>query len=192
MRLLQRNGYAATSWRGVVEEAGTPWGSAHHYFPGGKEQLTAAAVQLGSDLVVAALEDSLERTGSVAEGVRGWFAASAKNLTRSRYRGGCPIATVALETTPESTALTAVCEASFRQWQTLLASRLRQAGVTTARARELATLVVANLEGALLLARVTQDTRPITLAAEAMAHLIDSETKERSVGPYVSPGSQAL
>src|SRR5437660_1001494 len=43
MRLLQRNGYAATSWRGVVEEAGTPWGSAHHYFPGGKEQLTAAA-----------------------------------------------------------------------------------------------------------------------------------------------------
>jgi hypothetical protein len=36
--------------------------------------------------------------------------------------------------------------------------------------------VVANLEGALLLARVTQDTGPITLAAEAMAHLIDSET----------------
>jgi TetR/AcrR family transcriptional repressor of lmrAB and yxaGH operons len=176
MRLLQRNGYAATSWRGVVEEAGTPWGSAHHYFPGGKEQLTAAAVQLGSDLVVAALEESLERRDSVAEAVQGWFAASAKNLKQSRYRGGCPIATVALETTPGSNALTAVCQASFRQWESLLASRLRQAGVTPPRARELATLVVANLEGALLLARVSQDTRPITVAAEAMAHLIESET----------------
>jgi len=176
MRLLQRNGYAATSWRGVVEEAGTPWGSALHYFPGGKEQLTAAAVQLGSELVLAALEENLERTGSVAEAVRGWFATSAKNLKQSRYRGGCPIATVALETTPESNALTGVCEESFRQWQTLLASRLREAGIATARARELATLVVANLEGALLLARVTQDTRPIALAAAAMADLIDSET----------------
>src|SRR5713101_4600203 len=125
MRLLQRNGYAATSWRGVVEEAGTPWGSAHHYFPGGKEQLTSAAVQLGSQLVLAALEESLESAGLLAEAVRGWFAVSAKNLKQSHYRGGCPIATVALETTPESTALTAVCEASFRQWQTLLASRLR-------------------------------------------------------------------
>jgi TetR/AcrR family transcriptional repressor of lmrAB and yxaGH operons len=175
MRLLQRNGYAATSWRGVVEEAGTPWGSAHHYFPGGKEQLTAAAVELGSDLVLAALEESLAHTGSVPEAVRRWFATSGRNLKQSHYRGGCPIATVALETTPESTALTAVCKASFRQWETLLAARLRQAGVTTARSRELATLVVANLEGALLLARVTQDTRPITLAAEAMAHLIDAE-----------------
>jgi hypothetical protein len=51
-----------------------------------------------------------------------------------------------------------------------------------ARARELATLVVADLEGSLLLARVTQDTGPITLAAEAMAHLIDSETAVRGGG----------
>ncbi len=109
MRLLQRDGYAATSWRGVVEEAGTPWGSAHHHFPGGKEQLAAAAVQLGSDLVVAALEDSLDRSETVGDAVRLWFAVSAKNLKQSRYRGGCPIATVALETAPGSTALTAVC-----------------------------------------------------------------------------------
>ena len=31
-------------------------------------------------------------------------------------------------------------------------------------------------EEALLLARVTQDTRPISLTAEAMTHLIESET----------------
>jgi TetR/AcrR family transcriptional repressor of lmrAB and yxaGH operons len=176
MRLLQRDGYAATSWRGVVEEAGTPWGSAHHHFPGGKEQLAAAAVQLGSDLVVAALEDSLDRSETVGDAVRLWFAVSAKNLKQSRYRGGCPVATVALETAPGSTALTAVCAASLRHWQAILAARLRAEGVTVGRARELATLVVANLEGSLLVARVAQSTEPIALAAETVAGLIDAET----------------
>jgi TetR/AcrR family transcriptional repressor of lmrAB and yxaGH operons len=176
LRLLQRDGYAATSWRRVVDEAGTPWGSAHHHFPGGKEQLAAAAVELGSDLVVAVLEESLDRAETVTDGVRQWYAASARNLRQSRYRGGCPVATVALETAPQSTALTAVCAASLRHWQAILAARLRAEGVPAGRARELATLVVANLEGSLLLARVAKSTEPIALAAETMAGLIDAET----------------
>jgi TetR/AcrR family transcriptional regulator, lmrAB and yxaGH operons repressor len=175
MRLLQRDGYAATSWRGVVEEAGTPWGSAYHHFPGGKEQLAAAAVQLGSDLVVAGLEQCLEQSQTVGDGVRLWFATGGKNLKQSRYRGGCPIATVALETAPQSTALAAVCGASFKQWETVLAARLRAAGLPGGRAVDLATLVVANLEGSLILARVRQSIEPVALAGETMGRLIDAE-----------------
>src|SRR5256885_12829270 len=140
MRLLQRDGYAATSWRGVVEEAGTPWGSAHHHFPGGKEQLAAAAVQLGSDLVVAALEDSLDRSETVGDAVRLWFAVSAKNLKQSRYRGGCPGPTPAYGTRPGAAAPTAAFAASPRPRQALPASRLPGAGVPARPARGLATL----------------------------------------------------
>lgn len=175
MRLLQRDGYAATSWRGVVEEAGTPWGSAYHHFPGGKEQLAAAAVQLGSDLVVAGLEQCLEQSQTVSDGVRMWFAMAAKSLKQSKYRGGCPIATVALETAPQSTALTAVCGGSFKQWEAVLAARLRAVGVPASRAADLAMLAVTNLEGSLILARVRQSTEPVALAGESVARLIDAE-----------------
>jgi TetR/AcrR family transcriptional repressor of lmrAB and yxaGH operons len=175
MQLLQTDGYAATSWRDVVDAAGTPWGSAYYHFPGGKEQLATAAVQLGSDLVVAALERCLEQNETAGDGVRMWFAMCAKNLRQSKYRGGCPIATVALETAPQSTALTAVCGASFKQWEAVLAARLRAAGVPADRAVDLAMLAVTNLEGSLVLARLRQSIKPVVLAGETVGRLIDAE-----------------
>src|SRR5256885_3773423 len=101
MRLLQRDGYAATSWRGVVEEAGTPWGSAHHHFPGGKEQLAAEAVALGGAHVAELLRSCISDAVTAGDAVRAWFAASARLLRASSYQDGCPIATVALETAPQ-------------------------------------------------------------------------------------------
>jgi TetR/AcrR family transcriptional repressor of lmrAB and yxaGH operons len=175
MRLLQRDGYAATGWRGVVEEAGTPWGSAYHHFPGGKEQLAVAALELGSRHVLDMLDACLREGASVGDSVRRWFELSAQNLAGSGFRGGCPIATVALETAPASAVLTEACSASFRGWQSRLAFALAEAGVAPPRAAELAALVVTNLEGALLLARVHQDVTPLRVAGDAMARLLDAE-----------------
>ena len=51
MSLLQRRGYRATSWRVLTQESGTPWGSVQHHFPGGKEELGVAAIELAEQSV---------------------------------------------------------------------------------------------------------------------------------------------
>jgi TetR/AcrR family transcriptional regulator, lmrAB and yxaGH operons repressor len=43
-------GRGTTSWRSLVDEAGTPWGSIRHHFPGGKDGLGLAAIEVGSEL----------------------------------------------------------------------------------------------------------------------------------------------
>ena len=48
--LIRTKGVAGTGVREVVERAEAPWGSLRHYFPGGKDQLVAEAVQLGGGL----------------------------------------------------------------------------------------------------------------------------------------------
>jgi TetR/AcrR family transcriptional regulator, lmrAB and yxaGH operons repressor len=174
-RLLRRNGYAATGWRAIVEEAGTPWGSAYHHFPGGKEQLAAEAVELGASEVAAALRIALDPAQPVALGVRRWFDLAARNLRRSDFHDGCPVATVALETAPASAALTAACASALAEWEQHLAVAFQQSGVTRKRAHELATLVLANLEGALLLARVQRTTKPLRLAAEHITAVLEEE-----------------
>ena len=174
-RLLRRNGYAATGWRAIVEEAGTPWGSAYHHFPGGKEQLAAEAVELGAGEVAAALQSALDPAQPVALGVRRWFDLAARNLRRSDFQDGCPVATVALETAPASAALTTACASALADWETHLAVAFQQAGATRKRARELATLVLANLEGALLLARVQRTTKPLRVAAEHITAVLEQE-----------------
>ena len=174
-RLLRRDGYAATGWRAIVEEAGTPWGSAHHHFPGGKEQIAAEAVQLGADEVAAALQSALDTGQPVAQGVRRWFDLAARNLRQSDFRDGCPVATVALETAPASPALTTTCASALAEWEKHLATAFQRSGATRKRAHELATLTLANLEGALLLARVQRTTKPLRLAADHIAAMLEHE-----------------
>lgn len=175
VRLLRRDGYAATGWRAVVQEAGTPWGSAHHHFPGGKEQLAAEAVALGGGYVTAMLERALAGGDGVADGVREWYRAAADHLAAGEFADGCPVATVALETAPRSERLTRACGSAVGDWCSRLAAALVRAGATELRATQLATLIVANLEGALLLARLARDTEPVTLAADLVTDLLTRE-----------------
>lgn len=174
-RLLRRDGYAATGWRTVVEEAGAPWGSAYHHFPGGKEQLAAEAVELGGAHVAAALDMAMDGAASPADGVRRWFTLAGRNLAHSGFADGCPVATVALETAPGSERLSQACGAAIRSWESRLSEEFVRAGATPLRAAQLATLTVGNLEGALLLARLARGTEPLELAADLICGLLDAE-----------------
>jgi TetR/AcrR family transcriptional repressor of lmrAB and yxaGH operons len=176
VRLFQRNGYQATSWRTLVDEAGTPWGSAHHHFPGGKEQLGVAAIELASRSVIARMAKLFAETRKPAEAVRAWCRASADELEQSGFVCGCPIATVALEAVPASAALTAACKAAFDRWQELLAEGLMSYGVKRKRAAQLATLVLVNIEGGYLVSRVSRSKTPMLLAGEQLAELLEAET----------------
>ena len=56
-----------------------------------------------------------------------------------------------------------------------MAERLIQNGVKKKRASELASIVLSTFEGALLVARVSRSTLPLTLAADQLASLLDAE-----------------
>ena len=174
-RLFAGRGYAATSMRGIVEAAKAPWGSVHHYFPGGKEQIGLAAIELGDQLVRASLVACLEQASTPAEAVSLWFDVAARNLKAGDFEVGCPVATVALETASDANAMGTACATSFAGWRSLLAKAFRDTGVPAKRARELATVVVTNFEGALLLSRVSRSTEPLRLAAETVAGVLDAE-----------------
>lgn len=174
MELFQREGYRATSWRKLVQAAGTPWGSAHHYFPGGKEQLGVAAVELGARNVARLFEHSFATEPSAADAMRRIFSVSADLMETSGFRAGCPITTVALETVPDLPGMAAACRDAFGQWEAILAAGLERHGVEAARAQALAGLILALFEGALVVSRVSQSTAPMRRCADQAAALVES------------------
>src|SRR5438270_12766084 len=105
MSLFQREGYAAASWRRLVQESGAPWGSAYHYFPDGKEQLGVAAVEWAAQNVAAQMARCFPVGGRAADGIHKLFAGAAAQMVKSEFTAGCPVSTVALETVPQSPAL---------------------------------------------------------------------------------------
>ncbi len=157
--LFREHGYSGTGFRDVIEHSGAPRGSIYHHFPGGKEQLAADTVEWAAAVMERRIERAA-RSGHPVAALGIFVDAWREVLEDSNFRAGCPIIAVAAEADAGSTA-TAAAAAAFTRWQEMIARALLDAGVSRTDARRLATLVVAGIEGAILLCRARRDIRPL-------------------------------
>ncbi len=141
--LFQRQGYQATSWRKLVEASGAPWGSAHHYFPGGKEQLGVEAVEEAGRRGEGTITRCFVESVTVEDAVQELFAMTGAQFAARDFQVGCPIAVVTLEMAPHSAALTKACEAVFESWRKRLIFELSARGYAAGRAEEIALAIMA-------------------------------------------------
>ncbi len=157
--LFREHGYSGTGFRDVIEHSGAPRGSIYHHFPGGKEQLAAETVAWAAGVIERRIERAAQ-SGHPLAALGIFVDAWREVLEDSNFRAGCPIVAVAAEADAGSAA-TAATAAAFTRWQELIARALLDAGVSRTDARRLATLVVAGIEGAILLCRARRDIRPL-------------------------------
>lgn len=171
IELLSERGYSGTSFGDVIERSGAPRGSIYHHFPGGKQQLVTEAIRLYAEGIRQRLA-AATRDGSSADTVRLFVDVVRRSLRASDFRLGCAVAGVALDLTPSDNELIGLTAEAFRGWRSTLETVFRRDGATEAQARRLATLVVASVEGALILARVERDLTPVTdVGHELDAHV---------------------
>ncbi|MEU6923285.1 MULTISPECIES: TetR/AcrR family transcriptional regulator [unclassified Streptomyces] len=171
--LFRRQGYAATGMKQIVAEAGAPYGSAYHFFPGGK-------AQLGEEVIRTSGAAYLELIGSLfadpgadpAAATAAAFTGAAETLRELDFADPCPIATVALEVASTHEGLRRATADVFASWIEALASRYAGAGIGADTARDTAGSVIALLEGAFMLARAAHDTAPVRTAARAAAAVV--------------------
>lgn len=168
MRLFRRQGYASTGLQQIVEESGAPRGSLYHYFPSGKEALAEAAVQLAGAQIAEMLSDLASRHRKPETFLRAYCRVMAGWMAESGYRSGCPIATTLLETVPGSPTITAAGREAIGEWTDIVAGVLEREGTDRRTARTRARLVISAMEGALVLARLQQSTRPILDVAKVV------------------------
>jgi TetR/AcrR family transcriptional repressor of lmrAB and yxaGH operons len=109
---------------------------------------------------------------SPAELIDKFVTAEATMLSRSRYRQGCPIATVALEMSSESELIQLACRDIFTTWTAILTDHF--APHTGTSAPDLAEHAIIALEGALLLSRVRRDTGPLLLLRDRLRTELES------------------
>src|SRR5215208_6641075 len=162
--MISRRGLNATSVRELAKHARAPLGSTYHYFPGGKQQVATEAVQFAGDLVVRSLATELD-TGPVM-GLRAFLNLWRDIVVRSDFRAGCPVLAVSVEE-PED-GQTEPLEAAakvFSEWESLLAGSLRERGASRKDAEQVATLIVAAVEGTVAICRAARSIEPLDRVA---------------------------
>lgn len=170
--LMSRRGVNATSLREVVRHTGTPRGSIGHHFPRGKLQLIEDAIAFAGAQVSGPLEHLTREHGAIA-GLRAFIALWRKTLEKTRFQAGCPVLAVAVEQyvneatdgDPSDEAaqkrLLDLADGVFVDWQRIMIAALRSDGVAPARARRLAALVVASVEGTVAMCRAARSVQPL-------------------------------
>ena len=169
--LFRERGYAATGIAEILQKSGAPKGSLYYYFPDGKEAVGAEAVRVAGLTVEHTLAQLSEQHGNSAAFLKAYSGLVGNWMAMSGYRQGCPIATTLLETTPESETIARAGQSVLKTWLALITRVFENDGIPKRRAARLATLTIAAIEGAMLLARVEQTTAPLDLVAQEIGAL---------------------
>src|ERR1700740_714476 len=115
--LFRRHGFHGTALHDVLAAAGSPRGSLYFHFPGGKEQIGQAALDLAGEAVRARIAHAAEASANAEAFLAGIARARPADLEKSDYCNGCPIATTALETAAQSEALGNAARRAFQSWE---------------------------------------------------------------------------
>lgn len=167
-RLFRSQGYAATGLAQIIEESGAPKGSFYFHFPGGKDELGAAAVRSfgvrGLAVIRAIAASSGENAMSFVERISQAFAAE---MRASDYVLGCLLQTLASERAPHDEVLSREIDAALGSWVGATTDYFEQCGVNEP--ERAATALIAALEGARTLARVFRSTAPFDAVAATLS-----------------------
>ncbi|MBV9641888.1 MAG: TetR/AcrR family transcriptional regulator [Mycobacteriaceae bacterium] len=174
--LIRERGAHPTAIADVLEHSGAPRGSAYHYFPGGRTQLLCEAVDYAGDYVAA----KIARGPAGLDVLDALMQSYREQLIRSDYRAGCPIVAVAVEAgVPDNPNPVAERAAKvFSRWTELITTRLVTDGITAVRAAELAMLITASIEGAIVVARASRDVSPLDTVHRELRALLRKELSD--------------
>jgi TetR/AcrR family transcriptional regulator, lmrAB and yxaGH operons repressor len=174
--LFREHGVDGTSFSDVLAHSAAPRGSIYHHFPGGKAQLAEEATRYSGELIAAGLAAGLAQD-EPEEAIRGFIARWRELLDRSDFRSGCAVAAATLEGERTPGARNAA-GAAFASWQETLAAAFAARGVDEARARSLAALSIAAIEGGILLARAQRSSEPLERIANELALLVAAAAED--------------
>jgi TetR/AcrR family transcriptional repressor of lmrAB and yxaGH operons len=170
--LFRQQGFYGTALHDILAAGGSPRGSLYFHFPGGKEEIGEAALTIAGEGVRQGIAKAAEASENAEIFLMRIVRSMAADLERSDYRDGCPIATTALETSAQSEALGAATRTAFQKWELEIKRGLERFGMKSDDADLIATLVLSQVEGALLLARTYRSLEPLRRAEQALKLLV--------------------
>jgi TetR/AcrR family transcriptional repressor of lmrAB and yxaGH operons len=158
--LVRERGVHGVGLREIAAHADGPRGSLQRYFPGGKTQLITEALNLAGTEVLEETESALAGAVTQADAIDAIFAPWRKVLIESNFTMGCPIAATVVDAGGDN-RLRQEAQALLDQWRDSVHTVLVKFGGENSIGEDDASVLLAALEGALILSRASQSTEPL-------------------------------
>ena len=183
--LMYRHGVAGTSTPAVRDAAGVSSSQIYHYFAG-KEALVRAVVDYRAQTVVGEIHEPMLAAIEGIDGLRAWRDKIVSVQEGAGCQGGCPLGSLGSELAELDHVARGDVAAGCSRWETAIRACLqgmRDRGqlVPAADPGQLATAMLAALQGGLLLAQIERSVRPLAAALDVMISLTESLAPPRQL-----------
>ncbi|WP_147943646.1 TetR/AcrR family transcriptional regulator [Microbispora sp. CSR-4] len=179
--LMYVKGVRATTLDDVLAASGVSKSQLYHHFDG-KDALVRAVIDNVGERVIEREREALGHVSTI-RGLRRWRDALVQNNALRHGAYGCALGSLASEVSDHDAVAREALSRLFNEWQGLLAGvlrRLQDGGglAPEASADQLATGLMAALQGGYMLAQTARDVTPMATALDmALAH-IESLSKD--------------
>src|SRR5260370_6001493 len=182
--IFNQHGYEGSSLNALMEATGLKKGGIYRHFAS-KEELAAEAFDYTWE---AAWNARLLHVDEKANGVEKLKQLIANFVDyRSPVKGGCPILNTAIDADDGNTVLRARVAKALRSWLTRLQTIVEQAkergemrpGVDP---KAVATVIVASLEGALMMSRLQRNDEALRQIQSHLSRFLENEAATNAIG----------
>lgn len=174
--VFNQRGYSGASMSDLMEKTGLEKGGIYRHFAS-KEELAVAAF----DYAWSEIKRNHQAKMASISSPLGKLRKMVDNFTAqpSPVPGGCALLNTAIDSDDGNPALREHARAALHEWLDYLESLVKE-GIKAgeidrkASARGIASIVIATLEGSLMMSRLDGDHQPLTLARKHLHSLLDS------------------
>ena len=177
-QLFNRQGYAGASLADIMRETGLEKGGIYNHFSS-KEQLALESFDYAYELVRQRVRQALAGKYNAIERLLALVSVFQSEVDDPPVAGGCPILNTAIEADDANEVLRDRARAAMDDWRDTI-HRIVNRGIErgevrpTTDADEVASLLIATLEGALMLSNLYRDPVHMQRAAAHMSKFIES------------------
>lgn len=167
-KVFQIYGYEGASLSLISEATGLQRASLYHRFPEGKEQMVEAVLKHVDQRFETYLLAPLNKSGDPAGRVR----EMAKRISAFYLDGRRPCLLDTLSLGKESGDFHDHIKQSFTAWVNVMGDISREAGFSAVESRKRSEQAIVSIEGSLVFARATGNTKPFKHAIKALPALL--------------------
>jgi TetR/AcrR family transcriptional repressor of lmrAB and yxaGH operons len=158
--LIRERGIHGVGLREVVAHSGGPRGSLGRFFPGGKTQLMTEAIDVVIAGLSAEVDEGITKAKTFPDAIVAIVAPWRRLLVEHDFALGCPIAATVVDAADNDELRVHVTEL-LAQSQAQVTDVYTRFGAPRSEAQEQSTVLLAAIEGALILARARRSIEPV-------------------------------
>jgi TetR/AcrR family transcriptional regulator, transcriptional repressor for nem operon len=158
--LFNQQGYAGASIADIMQATGLKKGGIYNHFPS-KDELALAAFDFAIDCMTERYAAALKQQRHTRDRLKAVIAVVSRSATDPAVVGGCPLLNTAIESDDTHPALRQRAQQAMDAWRSLIQRivnlGLKKGEIAVIDADEFTTLLIAMLEGGIMMSKLYDD-----------------------------------